>query len=163
MEAFTRDCLEMDSPVNPTSGPETGMLKVYQNAASLVKHTLDVDGAFVLDVSHFETVETADSDGNHTTFYHGDLYDVSPLGMSTEHTMLGSTHRHMEFGPIPALPILGSCEETSNPLRHQGISGDDHAKISKFLSTSPEGKIYERLPSCFRHLVPPDLQHAMGE
>lgn len=109
------------------------MLKVYQNAAELVKSTLDVDGAIVLDVSHFEVVETLDDQGERTTFYHGDLYEVSPLGLATEQTPRGSTGRQLEFGPIPALPVLGAAEDVSTPLTNQPLSGEEHADISKFL------------------------------
>jgi len=48
---------------------------VCQKAANLVKETLDVEGALVLDVSHFETVETVDPDGNSSIVYHGDLFE----------------------------------------------------------------------------------------
>ncbi|KAG8906833.1 His Kinase A domain containing protein [Tulasnella sp. 403] len=163
MERFTRECLEMDVPPDgERRNTEASMQKVYQEATTLVKKTLDVDGALVLDVSHFEAAETLDSQGKRKMFYHGDLFEATPTGLSGEHSPRGGPlERRPEFTPIPALPILGADEETSNPLRGQPFSGEEHAKLSKFLSTCPEGKIYERLPSCFRRLMPQNIQYAM--
>lgn len=197
MEHFTRECLEMDVPGDEDkTNPEANMQRVYQEAATLVRKTLDVDGALVLDVSHFEVMETlVDSDDPVTggpkraVFYHADLYDMAQPATSTPDGSGGTSisvtspnvaqgtgpssngsagrgpgERAHEFGSIPALPVLGRAEsrENLNPLRDDALSGDDHAKISKFLTTCTEGKIYERLPSCFRRTMPNDIQYAMS-
>jgi hypothetical protein len=64
MEQFTRECLEIDSETSPdreASPPVKNTLsmdRVYQRAAKLVKKTLDVEGALVMDMSHGEVLET---------------------------------------------------------------------------------------------------------
>ncbi|KAH9838351.1 histidine kinase [Rhodofomes roseus] len=60
MEQFTRDCLDLDKEVESDKGmfAGTSMEQVYLRAARLVKRTLDVEGAVVLDVSHVDVVET---------------------------------------------------------------------------------------------------------
>ena len=67
MEQFTRECLEIDSEKTngrkSLLGVSTTMDKVYERAARLVKRTLDVEGAIVLDVSHSEVLETSGSEG----------------------------------------------------------------------------------------------------
>jgi hypothetical protein len=61
MEQFTRECLEFDRPASEpvTLSPEQNMKRVYTNAASLVKNTLDLEAAIVVDVSNFEVWHTA--------------------------------------------------------------------------------------------------------
>ena len=61
MEQFTRECLEIDSETTEASQPvktTLSMDRVYQRAAKLVKKTLDVEGALVVDMSHGEILET---------------------------------------------------------------------------------------------------------
>jgi len=60
MEQFTRDCLDLDKEVESEKGVFVGtsMEQVYLRAARLVKRTLDVEGAVVLDVTHVDVVET---------------------------------------------------------------------------------------------------------
>jgi hypothetical protein len=64
MEQFTRECLEIDSETSSeteaTQPVKTSlsMDRVYQRAAKLVKKTLDVEGALVVDMSHGEILET---------------------------------------------------------------------------------------------------------
>ncbi|KAH9057814.1 Fph type histidine kinase [Lactarius vividus] len=64
MEQFTRECLEIDSETSSemeaTQPVKTrlSMDRVYQHAAKLVKKTLDVEGALVMDMSHGEILET---------------------------------------------------------------------------------------------------------
>ncbi|KAH9989015.1 hypothetical protein BJV77DRAFT_1018997 [Russula vinacea] len=76
MEQFTRECLEIDSE----TGPDTissrrventlSMDRVYQRAAKLVKKTLDVEGALVMDMSHGEVLETVGTEANMSVIVH---------------------------------------------------------------------------------------------
>ena len=76
MEQFTRECLEIDSE----TGPDTissrrventlSMDRVYQRAAKLVKKTLDVEGALVMDMSHGEVLETVGAEANMSVIVH---------------------------------------------------------------------------------------------
>lgn len=76
MEQFTRECLEIDNE-SPTNGKRsllevsTTMDKIYERAARLVKRTLDVEGAIVLDVSHSEVLETSGAEGAVSVIIHG--------------------------------------------------------------------------------------------
>jgi hypothetical protein len=63
MEQFTRECLEIndDGPTDNVAHAGS-MERIYARAARLVKKTLDVQGAFVLDVSHSDVLETIDAE-----------------------------------------------------------------------------------------------------
>ncbi|KAG8864828.1 His Kinase A domain containing protein [Tulasnella sp. 330] len=181
MEAFTRDCLEMDVPADRDSkSPASSMQRVYQQATTLVKETLGVNGALVLDVSHFEVMESIidsdvdDGEPKRQISYHADLYEKGgnspspekPLGAGVSRTsssgLNGPGEQSRDFGAIPPLPILASDEDSPNIIpATTPLSGDEHAKLSKFLTTYTNGKIYERLPSCFRKMMPADIQYAM--
>ncbi|KAG8871035.1 His Kinase A domain containing protein [Tulasnella sp. 332] len=182
MEVFTRDCLEMDGPTaEGDKNLEFSMQRVHQRAATLIRDTLGVDGALVLDVSHFEALESlmenneSSRQSNRPVYYHANLYDVNdapsttgaPAGddltSSASVRSLGPGERAQEFGAIPQLPVLGSSEDSSytNPQRSAHLNGDDHAKLSKFLGTHTDGKIYERLPSCFKKMMPANTHYAM--
>ncbi|EPQ52743.1 hypothetical protein GLOTRDRAFT_117464 [Gloeophyllum trabeum ATCC 11539] len=68
MEQFTRECLEIDtegSKESPNSlfGSQS-MEKIYDRAAKLVKRTLDVEYATVMDVSHCEVLETMSAEAS---------------------------------------------------------------------------------------------------
>ena len=64
MEEFTRECLEVDKDVNGERSEGRGLFVgtsmelIYERAARLVKRTLDVEGAVVMDVSHVDVLET---------------------------------------------------------------------------------------------------------
>ncbi|KAI0767913.1 hypothetical protein BC629DRAFT_1292681 [Irpex lacteus] len=65
MEQFTRECLEVDKDVSGDKsqgrgsfpGNSSSMEQIYERAARLVKRTLDIEGAVVMDVSHVDVVE----------------------------------------------------------------------------------------------------------
>ena len=66
MESFTRECLQIDSEAHRTGDPSTmfaggTMERIYSRAANLVKKTLDVEGAYVMDVSRSGLHEVTDS------------------------------------------------------------------------------------------------------
>lgn len=159
MEQFTRDCLETDVSEDPKEAA-FDMANVYQKAASLVRKTLDVSGCVIMDLSHFEAVDSVDASGKKTTLYIGNAYGGSPTsGSPTMHS--AAIQRKTEFGPIAPLPVHAADEEEPNPIRDDIISSEEHAVLSKFLLTCPEGRIYERLPKCFKRFVPSNPQYTM--
>ncbi|KIO34286.1 hypothetical protein M407DRAFT_218406 [Tulasnella calospora MUT 4182] len=161
MERFTRECLETDVSEDPKKAA-LDMAKVYQKAASLVRNTLDVSGCVIIDLSHFEAVDSVDAYGKKTTLYIGNAYDGS--GASGSPPLHPSAiQRKTEFGPLAPLPVHAADEDEdeSTAARDEPISSEDHAVLSKFLSTCPEGRIYERLPKCFKRFVPSNLQYTM--
>ncbi len=184
MENFTRECLEMDSP-NPTNiaAPEDNMRKVYESASRLVKRTLDVEGALIVDVSNFEVLQsfearTSAGDGStseqHIKVYHGNLFEASqhtsaicsPIGAPDESGDLNfvADRRH-EYGRIPAPPLL-ACAMSDGQVqaleRNGMLSGDGHRQLAAFLAEYPDGKIFERVvPSYFRNMIPSNIQYAM--
>ena len=70
MEEFTRECLEVDKDFNGDNRPGqalsvgTSMEQIYERAARLVKRTLDVEGAIVMDVSHVDVLETVGAESS---------------------------------------------------------------------------------------------------
>ncbi|KAI0649336.1 hypothetical protein C8Q79DRAFT_903287 [Trametes meyenii] len=78
MEQFTRDCLEVDKQADEEK-PETrlvgstSMEQIYVRAARLVKRTLDVEDAIVMDVSHVDVLETIGAESSTSlTLHHAD-------------------------------------------------------------------------------------------
>ncbi|KAL5486193.1 hypothetical protein ACEPAI_7238 [Sanghuangporus weigelae] len=87
MEQFTRECLEID--VEDTASTH-GVLKagsmdrVYDRAAKLVKKTLDVEGATVMDVSLFDVLETTKAEGAISIVcHHGDCVGEGQAAITT--------------------------------------------------------------------------------
>ncbi|OCH95405.1 hypothetical protein OBBRIDRAFT_720758 [Obba rivulosa] len=67
MEEFTRECLEVDKELDGGDKTQglfvgTSMEQVYERAARLVKRTLDVEGAIVLDVSHVDVLDSTSAE-----------------------------------------------------------------------------------------------------
>ena len=133
MERFTRECLEIDTQTE-AADPATllssgGMEKVYDRAAKLVKRTLDVQGAVVMDVSHFHTLETSHAESSTSvTLYHTD-------------------------------PPAGTDDAAKGALsRNHPLSTEDYKKIVQFFVNHPEGQIFsDRVPAPFRNMVPGQL------
>ncbi|KIJ52540.1 hypothetical protein M422DRAFT_43384 [Sphaerobolus stellatus SS14] len=75
MEQFTRECLEIDTQAQKGDPRQllssTSMEKIYDRAAKLVKRTLDVEGAVLIDVSSFEEFEMPNSELS-VQLYHSD-------------------------------------------------------------------------------------------
>ncbi|KAI0768141.1 hypothetical protein BD413DRAFT_567029 [Trametes elegans] len=78
MEQFTRECLEVDKQANDEK-PETqlvgttSMEQIYVLAARLVKRTLDVEDAIIMDVSHVDVLETVGAESSTSlTLHHAD-------------------------------------------------------------------------------------------
>ncbi|EKM58067.1 uncharacterized protein PHACADRAFT_159124 [Phanerochaete carnosa HHB-10118-sp] len=78
MEEFTRECLEVDKDVSGERSEGrslfvgTSMEQVYERAARLVKRTLDVEGAIVMDVSHVDVLETVNAESTTSISIHSD-------------------------------------------------------------------------------------------
>nr|VWO95876.1 Uncharacterized protein [Ganoderma boninense] len=75
MEQFTRDCLEVDKHANEENSEvrppaSTSMEQIYIRAAKLVKRTLDVEGAIVMDVSHVDVLETVGAESSTSLTLH---------------------------------------------------------------------------------------------
>ncbi|KAF8623646.1 hypothetical protein AX17_007345 [Amanita inopinata Kibby_2008] len=93
MEQFSRECLEIDlenqgqyKDGRPGLFAGPPMDKVYDNAAKLVKRTLDVEGVIVMDISHCEVLESLSAEGSvSVTMHHGELgTDMTKQQLSTE-------------------------------------------------------------------------------
>ncbi|KDQ15979.1 hypothetical protein BOTBODRAFT_130731 [Botryobasidium botryosum FD-172 SS1] len=165
MDKFTRETLEVDPPEDG-HGHSIKMEKVFKRAASLVRRTLDVEGSVVMDVSHFEMIETPSPGGGSTVTYHGDLFEGASSharNLSGVNTPSVNPPPYTHFGPIPPPPVLGVDGPFSPPLtRNQPLTGEEHGALSTFLRECPDGKIYERtIPSCFRRFVPSNFEIAI--
>ena len=75
MEQFTRECLEVDKHANEENSEirqpgSTSMEQIYVHAVKLVKRTLDVEGAIVMDVSHIDVLETVGAESSMSLTLH---------------------------------------------------------------------------------------------
>ncbi|KAG9104974.1 His Kinase A domain containing protein [Ceratobasidium sp. 370] len=170
MEKFTRECLELDE-----SGPQgvDSMEKVYDRAAKLVKRALDVEGALVLDITNLECVETINEDGTKSYSYRGDTFtdpSYAPATVIASPSVYGGVDKsklpgspEKPFERISAPVVLGASHNDFKAKHAPSISGADHERLSTFLSTYPDGKIYEHVtPSYLRDwAVPGSASYSM--
>ncbi|KAK7690600.1 hypothetical protein QCA50_005699 [Cerrena zonata] len=74
MEEFTRECLEVDKDTKGEKGQGlfvgTSMEQIYERAARLVQRTLDLEGAFVMDVSHVDVLDTVGAESSTSITFH---------------------------------------------------------------------------------------------
>ena len=138
MEEFTRECLEVDKDLGGEhqQGQSlfvgTSMEQVYERAARLVKRTLDVEGAIVMDVSHVDVLETVSAESSTSiTIHSGDpqIGTVTRMLNAEEYTRLQEFFSKYPDGKIcegvlpaglrPFLPariqyaLCESCAESS--------------------------------------------------
>lgn len=126
------------------------MDQVYARASSLVCSTLDMDGCIILDLGQFEMVDVEGENGKQSVF-RADPY-------SAESTVLELSGT---FGPVNAFPVLAS---TTTPVATRSLTGEEHRKMSDFLTNHRDGRIFENVaPSWIRYLLPSDLRYGMGE
>jgi hypothetical protein len=153
MEKFTRECLEMDAQSSASSSEASARMdKVYSRAAQLVCTTLDLDGCFILDVSHFELVEVETENGKKSV-YCADPYTSGDQGPVVE--INGS------FGPVNPLTVLGASPP---PAPTRSLTPEEHQKMSDFLLNHRDGRIFENVaPSWIRYMFPPELRYGMGK
>ena len=84
MEEFTRECLEVDREINGENTQKqslfsvTSMEQIYDRAARLVKRTLDVEGAVVMDVSHVDVLENVAAESSTSITIHKDDPQLGP-------------------------------------------------------------------------------------
>jgi hypothetical protein len=177
MERFTKEVVEMDTTAN------VSLNVIYQEAASLIQKTLDVDGALILDLSAFELVETTDDDGKTGFRFQADQYvdmagengndsgngqkgaydDEGDLTPGVDSRPVNFLARQNSAHSIPTLPVLGTAEALPTPKdRNRPLTAPEHQKIAAWLKEYPNGRIYERVvPAWMRHMVPPGIQYAM--
>lgn len=143
---------------------------MYEEAARLVRSTLAVDGALVLDISSFELVETTDESGTVQTAYQVDSFTASSTGDDENPDRTpgrdGGPQTFLEransSGPLPALPVLGASEASEPPEgRTQPIEALEHHKLAHWLKEFPDGQIYDRVPSFLRQALPKGIQWCM--
>ena len=125
MEQFTRECLEIDSETESSGSSslfqENSMDKVYDRAVRLVKKTLDVENAVVMDVSHFDVLESVESEGAVSLVMHsgdassGSITRVIP---AEDYSMFADFFRKFPDGKI-AEGVLPQCFRSLLPTRIQ--------------------------------------------
>ena len=112
MEQFTRECLEIDvGEQSDTQGvlKAGSMDKVYERAAKLVKKTLDVEGATVMDVSHFDVLETTKAEGAISIVcHHGDCHNYESIsGAGGGRSWLMTLHPVRDLVMVPLIAKEG--------------------------------------------------------
>ena len=131
MEQFTRECIEIDNESETTGHPPSvlhvaSMDRVYDRAAKLVKKTLDVEGAVVMDVSHFDVLETTKAEGSiSVVLHHGDAQTNHALP-SDEYASFLDFFAKFPEGKI-AEGVLPKCFRSllPSPIQHALSKSDD--------------------------------------
>jgi hypothetical protein len=116
MEQFTRECLEIDKEADgeKTRGlsMSTSMDTIYERAAKLVKRTLDVEGAVVMDVSHCQVLETMSAESTVSVVLHNadpNTGTMTRLLSAEEYTKLSQFFAKYPDGRISEGIVPASC------------------------------------------------------
>lgn len=134
----------------------SSMERVYERAARLVKRTLDVEGAVVMDVSTFDVLETTKAEG--------------ALSIVCHHAECAPAVSASSMNPSPGASSTasGSVSGTTCEIVHTGptthtVSPEERPLFMEFFAKHPEGKIAEGIvPRAFRALLPTRVQHALS-
>ncbi|KAI0077875.1 hypothetical protein K474DRAFT_1706914 [Panus rudis PR-1116 ss-1] len=97
MEQFTRECLEVDKDNNGDKSEGhlfvgTSMEQIYERAAKLVRRTLDVEGALVMDVSHVDVLETVGAESSVSISIH----QADPQARTTTRSLCAEEHAKLQ-------------------------------------------------------------------
>lgn len=131
------------------------MEQIYERAARLVKRTLDVEGALVIDVSHVDIIETVTAEAcTQVTIHHAEAESVS-----------GSNNNSNISGSRPSSGGSGSTKGGgSGGTSVKELCGEEHARLQEFFAKWPEGKISEGLvPAALRAFLPGRIQYALSK
>lgn len=175
IEHFTRDCIEMATDNVATSHDErgsgpSGLTALYDSAAHTIRETLQVAGAIVFDLSHFELIESPATDGNKAKASSSKIFFPSPFSMpdatpyanfddpsdiQTINSPPGVTDEAIKTQAVPAMGILGVDESTNAPKgREQPVPLSDHIRIAEFLRRYRTGCFFSVVPNVFKALLP---------
>ena len=137
------------------------MEQIYERAARLVKRTLDVEGALVIDVSHVDIIETVTAEAcTQVTIHHAEAEGISG-GVATGSNNINSNSdsRRSSSGASGSAKVGGSGGTSVKEL-----CGEEHARLQEFFAKWPEGKISEGLvPAALRAFLPGRIQYALSE
>ena len=132
-----------------TTGSGASMEQIYESAARLVKRTLDVEGAIVLDVSHADVLETFGAESSTLISIHSADTAPVPQGQQIQGKVPGGVNG----------TVLGAGRTTTRPL-----CAEEHAKLQEFFEKFPNGKISEGVvPAALRCFLPSRIQYALCE
>jgi len=161
------DCLEENGSSNENI--ESMTRRLYQRAENLIKDTLEIEGALVLDIS------TPDIDAN-------TIRDISPsdemeasseeMCQSTVSESGLSSHFTQNQANYWALKIPGASVDDRSALQPPSgsfskrcPSSFTEVKPSSSMGVKPDGEIYDesQIPDYLRRLMPANSRYAMGE
>ncbi|PWN47652.1 hypothetical protein IE53DRAFT_320841 [Violaceomyces palustris] len=189
IEQFTRNCLEMESEEEaadtPSSSPSAaGIHRVYDDAAKSMQEALQISGAVIFDLSHFELIDNYDSNVESsvpTAMDHSPSGTTSKIFFSDPHqrtrnlegagfaafdgtsgvgetfnTPLASPDDEVVRGKfVPPMAVLGSSETEPIPAqRSQHVPLAHHVKVAEFLRSHRFGHFFPFVPQPFRSLLP---------
>jgi signal transduction histidine kinase len=149
MERFTRECLEMEVAAGSNTEASARMDQVYATAVKMVANTLDLDGCVILDIRQFEYLDVGSGKM---------IYRANPFGQDGQDES-AVLERDETFGHVAALPVLASVPAG---VSTRTLSPSEHEKLSDFLLTHREGRIFENIaPTWIRYLFPSALKYGM--
>lgn len=151
MEQFTRYCLEMDVSTGSSNVEAAARMdQVFSRAAELVCSTLEMEGAFILNLDHFEQMEVETERGKKT------IYRADPFATDQSSPIV---ERNEGFGAVNGFPVLAT---TPAALTTRDLSPADHERFSEFLSLYQDGRIYENVaPSWIKYMFPSNMRYGM--
>lgn len=178
IEQFTRECLEMESEESDSSEPasaNSGMHRVYENAAKSVQDALKVDGAVIFDLSHFELIDSQSPEGEPagSKIFFPSPYqypDVTPFASfdnpgaieSVSSPVTSPSDESLKGKSAPPMAVLGASESLPAPKqRHDAVPLAHHVKVAEFLRVHRDGHHYPFTPAPFRHLIPTGVSNVL--
>lgn len=180
IEQFTRKCIEMESnDVDDSKEESTGLGQVYNLAAESMCDALNASGAFIFDLSQFETIVSTHAEGIDDS--QGKIFlpspyqfpEIAPLVDEIQHagptramqmadSQSKSTTSNFNQTMVPPLAMLGSCEKFTPPrTRDDPVPLSHHVKIAEFLRKHRTGFYYPFCPVPFRQLLPSGMTNLL--
>ena len=177
------DCLEENGSSNENI--ESTTRRLYQRAENLIKDTLEIEGALVLDISNpdidanIRDISPSDEVSTSTSAYyltrsHDDEMETSSEEMcqSTVSESGLSSHFIQNQANYWALKIRGASVDDRSALQPPSgsfskwcPSSFTEVKPSSSMGVKPDGEIYDesQIPVYLRRLMPANSRYAMGE
>lgn len=139
------------------------MDKVYTDAARLIQKTLDVEGVFVMDVSHCDVLEPTKSFESTSA----PVSEPSSASSSTPSLERRGHRPSKSFASDAAASTVSVTLYYGDPkseTQTQTLTRDEYIRLAEFFSKYPDGQVFDGVvPLGFRAFLPGRVNYALSK